>query len=85
MREIRHVIADDLGIHARPAAQLVKRCSTYQCDIMLGTQLKMVDAKRIMGVMGLALKHGDELTMTFDGTDADHAAQDLERFLQENL
>jgi len=85
MREIRHIIADELGIHARPAAQLTKRCSAYQSDIMIGTPEKMVDAKRIMGVMGLALKHGDELTMTFDGTDAEKAADDLAAFLKENL
>ena len=85
MREIRHIIADELGIHARPAAQLVKRCSVYDCSIMIGTPAKMVDAKRIMGVMGLALKHGDELTMTFDGADADRAADDLTAFLRENL
>ena len=85
MREIRHIIADELGIHARPAAQLVKRCSAYESSIMIGTPAKMVDAKRIMGVMGLALKCGDELTITFDGTDADQAAQDLEIFLKKNL
>ena len=85
MTEIRHIIADELGIHARPAAQLVKRCSAYSGSIMIGTSAKMVDAKRIMGVMGLALKHGDELTMTFDGEDADKAAKDLAAFLIENL
>jgi phosphocarrier protein len=45
----------------------------------------MVDAKRIMGVMGLALKHGEELTMTFDGSDAVEAAENLEAFLRETL
>ena len=85
MTEIRRIIADELGIHARPAAQLVKRCSAYESDIKIGTSAKMVDAKRIMGVMGLGLKCGDELTMTFDGPDEAEAARDLEEFLKENL
>lgn len=85
MVEIQHIIADELGIHARPAAQLVKQCSIFKSSIMIGTPEKMVDAKRIMGVMGLSLKHGDEVIMTFDGEDADHAAQELAVFLKENL
>jgi len=85
MTEIRHIIADELGVHARPAAQLVKRCSAFNCDIMIGTSEKMVDAKRIMGVMGLGLGHGDEMTMTFDGPDADKAARDLTVFLKETI
>lgn len=38
-----------------------------------------------MGVMGLAIKKGDVLTMTFDGPDEDAAAAALEAFLKENL
>ena len=85
MKELRYIIADELGIHARPAALLVKRCSAYESEITIGTPAKMVDAKRIMGVMGLGLKCGEELTMTFDGPDADQAMLDLEAFLKENL
>ena len=85
MKEIKHIIADELGIHARPAAQLAKRCSAYKSSIMIGTEAKMVDAKRIMGLMSLALKCGDGFSMTFDGPDAEEAAADLAAFLKENL
>ena len=85
MREIRHTIADELGVHARPAAQLAKRCSVYKSSIMIGIGEQMVDAKRIMGLMSLALKCGDELTMTFEGPDAEEAAKDLAAYLKENL
>ena len=85
MVKLKYVITDELGIHARPAAQLVKQCSAYESSISVGTLAKMVDAKRVMGVMGLALKQGDELTMTFDGPDADAALLDLKEFLEKNL
>ena len=85
MAEIRHIIADELGMHARPAAQLAKRCGVFESEILIGTAAKMVDARRILGVMGLALKHGDELIMTFNGPDADAASLDLKRFLTETL
>jgi phosphocarrier protein HPr len=44
-----------------------------------------VDAKRIMGVMGLALKQGDEVTLTFNGPDEAEALNALETFLKNNL
>lgn len=52
---------------------------------MLETPQKTVDAKRIIGVMGLALKQGNELLLTFDGPDEAEAAQTLETFMRENL
>ena len=85
MTEIKYVITDELGIHARPAGLLVKKCGAFESAITIGTPAKMVDAKRIMGVMGLALKQGDELTMTFDGPDEMEAAEALKGFLKENL
>jgi len=85
MIEVKHVIADELGIHARPAGQLVKACTNFECEIKVGTPQKMVSAKRIMGVMGLALKKGDELTMTFEGPDAEEASKELATFLQTSL
>lgn len=85
MRNLKYRITDELGIHARPAGQLVKTASAFQCDIRIGTPEKMVDAKRIMGVMGLALKQGDELTMDFDGPDEAEAMAAVEEFLKQNL
>lgn len=85
MKEIKYIITDELGMHARPAGSLVKAASGYQCDIKIGRTEKMVDAKRIMGVMGLAMKQNEELTMTFDGADEDAAATGMETFLEENL
>jgi phosphocarrier protein len=85
MVEITYVITDELGIHARPAGRLVKAAGGFQSSVQIGTPAKMVDAKRIMGVMGLALKQGDTLTMTFDGPDEAEAANQLAEFLKENL
>ena len=85
MREIKYTITDELGIHARPAGQLVKQASAFKCDIKAASPAKSVDAKRIMGVMGLAKKRGDVLTTTSAGPDEAAAAAALEAFLKENL
>jgi phosphocarrier protein len=84
MTEIKYRIDDELGLHARPAGLLVKTAAKFKCDIQLGTPAKMVNAKRIIGVMALTLKQGQEMTMTFDGEDEQEAVAVVGAFLKEN-
>jgi len=85
MVEIKHVIQDKLGLHARPAGQLVKTLTGFKCKMQVGKGEKLVDAKSILGVMALAFKQGDTLVMTFDGADETEAAEAVTVFLNENL
>ena len=84
MQEIKYRIDDDMGLHARPAGLLVKLAAKYKSDIQLGTPAKMVNAKRIIGVMALTLKQGNEMTMTFNGEDEEEAVSAVKAFLEEN-
>jgi phosphocarrier protein len=84
MTEIKYLINDELGLHARPAGLLVKMAAKYKSDIQLGTPIKMVNAKRIIGVMALTLKQGNEMTMTFNGEDEAEAVSAVKAFLAEN-
>ncbi|MCL1813767.1 MAG: HPr family phosphocarrier protein [Treponema sp.] len=84
MQEIKYRIDDEMGLHARPAGLLVKLAAKYKSDIQLGTPAKMVNAKRIIGVMALTLKQGNDMTMTFNGEDEDEAANAVKAFLEEN-
>ena len=85
MKEIKYIIKDELGIHARPAGLLVKKCAEFKSDIKIGRPDKMVDAKRVIGVMSLGMKCGDVMTLTFIGADEEDAAVAVEAFLSENL
>ena len=85
MKEIRYVITDELGIHARPAGLLVKILAEFPGDVQIGTPQKMVDGKRIFSVMSLGLKQGDEMTLTFAGAGEDEAAAAAEQFLKATL
>ncbi|MCL2018796.1 MAG: HPr family phosphocarrier protein [Oscillospiraceae bacterium] len=85
MKEIKHIIKDELGIHARPAGLLVKAVAGFSGEVRVGTPQKMVDGKRIFGIMNLGLKCGDEITLTFDGIDEDVTAEKILLFLNENL
>jgi phosphocarrier protein len=85
MQELKYVITDPLGLHGRPAGSLVKLAAKYTCDIQLGTPAKMVNAKRIIGVMAMVIKQGQEMTMTFSGEDEAEAAAAIKAYLAENM
>lgn len=85
MKSIHYTITDKFGIHARPAGLLVKEASKFECGVKISTTERTVDAKRIMGVMGLGVKYGNTITMAFDGPDEEEAAKALQQFLAETL
>ena len=85
MKEFKYVIKDEQGIHARPAGILVKKAAEFQSKIMIDKAGKAADAKRILGVMGLGVKKGEEVTITAEGEDEETAIVALEAFFKENL
>jgi len=85
MKEIKYVIQDALGIHARPAGMLVKEVAKYASKITISNGEKEAEAKKLMAIMMLGIKQGQEITMKFDGEDEDAAAAAVESFLKENL
>ncbi len=72
------VIRNRLGLHARPAAELVKLAATFGAEVWVTKGDLRVNAKSIMGVLMLAAEQGVELTIEADGADAREAADALE-------
>ena len=85
MKSFNYTIKDAQGIHARPAAVLVKEAGRFKSDITIEKDGKKADAKRIFAVMGLGVKSGETITVNIEGEDEDKAASSLQGFLQNNL
>ena len=85
MREFHYVIKDAQGIHARPAGLFVKEAAACDCNVTIAKDGKEVDAKRILGVMGLGAKQGQEIVLKTEGVDEEAAMERLSAFLEENL
>ena len=85
MKVFNHVIADPLGMHARPAGMLVKAVSGFASKITIAAPTGTADARRLMALMKLAAKQGMELTVTVEGDDEETAAAELQAFLAANL
>ena len=65
------------GLHARPAAEIVKTSSGFKSEITLVKDGMEVNAKSIMGVMMLAAECGSTLLLRADGADAEAALDAL--------
>ncbi|MEP6833401.1 MAG: HPr family phosphocarrier protein [Gemmatimonas sp.] len=70
-------IVNKHGLHARPAAEMVKAASRYKADITISREDLEVNGKSIMGVMMLAAEFGATITLRASGPDADDAIDAL--------
>lgn len=62
-------VVNVLGIHARPAAQIVRIAAIFESHITLSVENDTVNAKSIMGVMTLAACRGSTIEVRADGSD----------------
>ena len=65
------------GLHARPAAEMVKAAAKFKSDITISREDIEVNGKSIMGVMMLAAECGATIVLRANGPDADQAVDVL--------
>jgi phosphocarrier protein HPr len=75
MLEKRVKIINKLGLHLRAAALLVKTASAHESDIHICKDSMEVDAKSLMGVLGLEGAMGVEVLIKVSGPDEETALQ----------
>jgi phosphocarrier protein HPr len=75
-REVR--IVNKLGIHARPAAEIVKTAGKFKSSVTIVRDDLEVNAKSIMGVMMLAAEFGATIVIRAVGDDAEQALDALQ-------
>lgn len=80
MLERKVKIVNQLGLHARAAAQLVKFASSFQSIITLkrADNSVIADAKSILSVLTLAAPKGTEIFVTVEGVDEEKALNSIE-------
>ncbi|SMP68849.1 phosphocarrier protein [Desulfonatronum zhilinae] len=72
-------VANELGLHARPAARLAREAQKYSSRITLLSQEQEVDAKSILDLLTLALGPGCAVELKAQGEDAQSALEQLEQ------
>jgi phosphocarrier protein HPr len=76
------VIVNKYGLHARPAAELVKLANRFTADVWLRKDEVEVNGKSIMGVMMLAAECGSAVQIRAEGEDARRAVDALAELVQ---
>ena len=82
MTERTVTIANKNGLHARPAAEIVKMAAKFKSDILLVREDLEVNGKSIMGVMMLAAEYGSSLLLRADGPDETEAVGAIARLIE---
>ena len=85
MQNFSYVIKDEVGIHARPAGLLVKEAKKYQSKIKIVKGEKSADATKLMMVMSLGVKCGEEVAVEVEGEDEETACKEMKAFFESNL
>ena len=82
MKEIKVVVIDPVGLHARPATVAVNAANKFKSDVKVTYKDRTVNMKSIMGVMSLGIPTQSEITITCDGEDEDVAVATIEEILK---
>ena len=61
------IVKNKLGVHARPAAMIVRITSNYSGDVWVEKDGEQVNGKSIMGLMMLAAGNGSKLNFLLEG------------------
>lgn len=85
MKSFNYVIKDEIGIHARPAGLLVKESKKYESKITVNKDGKSAGAGKLMALMSLGVKCGDEVEVIMDGPDEETAFTEMKTFFENNL
>ena len=81
-QERTFTIVNQLGLHARAAAQLVQAANRYRSEIHVEKDGMEVNAKSIMGVLTLAAAKGSRILVSTEGEDCEAAMAALAKIIE---
>jgi phosphotransferase system HPr (HPr) family protein len=76
-------IRNELGLHARPAAEFVRHANVFRSEIWLITKSGRFSALSLIDVMRANLDCGADVTLEAKGPDAEEAVRKLARVVRE--
>jgi phosphotransferase system HPr (HPr) family protein len=76
-------ITNKLGLHARPAAEFVKRANSFRSEIWIVKGGKRYSAASLIDILRANLDCGATATIEARGVDAEEALERLEKLLAE--
>lgn len=78
-------IVNQLGLHARAAAQLVKVANRFKSEVTVTCEGQSANAKSIMGVLMLAAAKGMKLTVRCEGPDSAECLEEIRKLIADKF
>jgi phosphocarrier protein HPr len=72
------LVENKMGIHARPAAMIVRVTNKFKSEVFVEKDDEQVNGKSIMGLMMLAAAKGSKIKFVATGDDAEAMLNELE-------
>ncbi len=72
------LVQNKMGIHARPAAMIVRITNKFKSDVHVEKDDEQVNGKSIMGLMMLAAAKGSKVKFVATGPDAEQMLTEIE-------
>jgi len=91
MKEIKAIVKNKVGLHARPAALFVQTAAKFKSDIKVSCQdqsekkLRTANAKSILSILTLGVFQGTEITIVVNGEDEEEAVKALQVLIGNNF
>ncbi|RMI09527.1 MAG: HPr family phosphocarrier protein [Calditrichaeota bacterium] len=78
-------IRNRFGLHARPAALLVKTTGRFKSKVLVNKDGLTADGKSIMGLMTLAAEPGSQIEVVVEGEDEQEAMEAIREVIENNF
>ena len=85
MPEVKLVIRNKVGLHARPAVLFVQAAQSFQAEIAVGKAGAEGNAKSFRSVLALGVNQNDEVVVRAEGADAEQALAALSQLVEDNF
>jgi len=85
MKSINITVQHKVGLHARPAALFVQTAQKHEAKITVTAKEKTVNAKSLLGLLGLGVTQGTIIQIVAEGADEQEAIETLKLLVESNF
>jgi PTS hybrid protein len=76
------VLRNEVGLHARPAALMVRTIASLKADVTVYHDGQQADGRSVLALMGLSARGGDTIKVVADGPDAAEALRRIGKLVE---
>ncbi len=85
MVEKEFIINNEAGLHARPAARLIRTAGGFVSEVHIIRDGKIGNAKSLLSVLALGIFKGTRITVQVDGPDEITALYKIGKLIENNF